>query len=61
MKHSDPDFLDICSATSEIPTTPAVQSAAEPGLEQVVMMFNKALSLCHAYLNNNQRVSNFQR
>ena len=48
------------TALSDPPTAAVVPPAAEPGVQQVVGMFDKVLSLCNASLAANQRPGNRQ-
>lgn len=60
VKRHNPDSLNTPPVASDVPAAP-VQPATEPGLQQVVAMFDPVLSLSNASFNNKQRVSIFLR
>lgn len=60
VKRHNPDSLNTPPVASDVPAAP-VQPATEPGLQQVVAMFDQVLSLSNASFNNKQRVSIFLR
>ncbi|KAK0148851.1 Transposon Tf2-6 polyprotein [Merluccius polli] len=56
----NPFSSGVSQGASDLPPAATIQPAAESGVQQVVAMFDKVLSLCNASLATGQRVANFQ-